>query len=124
MWAGALYKKLLLTETFTWWGLRKSPGFLWLSGERVRPCKLSLHMKGLMSSCKKEGKAALWLFILFHPHSAGSVEEERLMSGLICSPLNSRQRFFTYLWSSWLLLEQPPSSSPSGIPLKPDQFTI
>lgn len=59
MWGGDLYKKLLLTETCTWWDLRKSPGFIWLSGERVRPCKLSLHMKGLMSSCKKEGKAAL-----------------------------------------------------------------
>lgn len=74
MWGGDLYKEFLLRETCSRWDLKKSPGFIWLSGDRVRPCKLSLHMKGLMSSYKKEGKTVL--FILFHSHSAGSVKEK------------------------------------------------
>lgn len=125
MWGGDLYKELLLTKAYSWWDLKKSPGFMRLSGERVRPCKLSLHMKGLMSSCKKgeEKPPYSYLFCFIHILAAPR-EKKRLMSGLICSPLNSRQRFFTYLWSSWLLSAQPRSSAPSGIPLKPDQFTI
>lgn len=59
MWGGDLYQDLLLTEACSWWDVKKSPGFIWLSGERVKPCKLSLHMKGLMSSYKKGGKAVL-----------------------------------------------------------------
>lgn len=125
MWGGDLYKELLLTKACSWWDLKKSLGFMWLSGERVRPCKLSLHMKGLMSSCKKGEKSRL---IVIYSVSFTScrlrARKKRLMSGLICSPLNSRQRFFTYLWSSWLLSALPRSSAPSGIPLKPDQFTI
>lgn len=67
MWGGDLYQDLLLTAACSWWELKKSPGFIWLSGERVKPCKLSLRMRGLMSSYKKGEKPSYsYLFCFIH----------------------------------------------------------
>lgn len=68
MWCGDLYQDLLLREACSWWKLKKSPGFIWLSGERVKPCKLSLHMKGLMSSYKRGGAKPSYSYLFGFIH--------------------------------------------------------